>query len=239
MCDALHQEYKTKKYDCILCLGDYSLDFWNYEIGGSYLHTPPMSYTDKFMKTYYPNFPTECYMIPGNHEQYGAKKWKDITGFEREYCLIYGEYIFIMLDTFSVNLDPTENSDGVYSGVNAEFIQYISEKYQDKKIILFAHYFDPKKESKETQDLIIKNTNIQCIFVGHRHISTTVFLDETWRNFPVFFCGNFSYHRSATTDSSDYYGDIFFSIANNKKIEWGYRILDLQGGMLRTDYIHI
>lgn len=222
MCDALKKEYTSKEYDCILALGDYSLDFWYYGIGGSYLHNPPVSRTEEFVQKYASQFPVTTYMLPGNHEQYGESKWKEITGREREFCLVYGEYVFVMMDTFAGLLDPKENSDGVYSGMNVDFLREVLEAHPEKKIILCAHYFDIEKESEDIKEIIVREKRIQCVFVGHMHISSTVLLDESWRNLPVIFCGNYSYHL---TDKSCG--------------QWGYRILNLDGGPLRTNYIQV
>ena len=100
LCQALHKERDFGEYDAILSLGDYSLDFWRVEVGGSYLWNPPVSRTELFVKNYVPKMPKDFYMIPGNHEQYGHETWQKICGRPREYVLLYGEYVIVMLDTF-------------------------------------------------------------------------------------------------------------------------------------------
>ena len=237
MCAALRREYDKAPYDAILCLGDYSLDFWGGELGGSYLWTPSVSRTTEFVEKYLPKFPTKSYMIPGNHEQYSDAKWKEITGFDREYTVVYGDFVFVMLDTFRGILDPTENGDGAYSGVNLELLEKALMEHPDKEIILCTHYFDPKSESEEVKKLIASEKRIRTVFAGHRHISTTVILDESWRNLPVVFCGNFSYHR--LSKSTDYFGTVFRSFMSEEMGEWGYRILDLSDGNLSTDYMRV
>lgn len=94
------------------------------------------------MKKYCSRFPQKTYLIPVNHEQYGNEKWKEITGFDREFSVVYGNYVFVMLDTFAGELDPTENSDGVYTGINIDLLKEVLQNHPDKKIILCAHHMD-------------------------------------------------------------------------------------------------
>ena len=43
MCQEINKEYDKRPFDAILSLGDYSLDFWLWEIGGTYLWKNPIS----------------------------------------------------------------------------------------------------------------------------------------------------------------------------------------------------
>ena len=89
----------------------------------------------------------------------------------------------------------------------------------------------------EVKKIITDEKRIRAIFAGHRHISTTVILDEGWRSLPVIFCGNFSYHRLGK--SADYFGTVFRSFMSKDSGEWGYRLLDLTDGNLCTDYVRV
>lgn len=80
--------------------------------------------------------------------------------------------------------------------------------------------------------------NIKAAFLGHRHISTTVLLDDSWRNFPVFFCGNFSYHREFESADS-FYGNVHSSFPECREKQWGYRIFEINKGKWCTEYISI
>ncbi|MBQ4625261.1 MAG: hypothetical protein IJB51_12045, partial [Clostridia bacterium] len=66
LCEVLNREYEKAPYDGVLALGDYSLDHWAWNEGGSFLWNPPVSHTDLFVKKYLPQMPTAWYMIPGN-----------------------------------------------------------------------------------------------------------------------------------------------------------------------------
>ena len=222
LCEVINAEYEKQPFDLMLCLGDYSLDFWAWETKGTYLNTPSVSDTANFMKEVYPKFPVKPYMIPGNHEQYGNEKWKEITGFDRQYSIVYGDYVFLMCDTFAGNLDPTEHSDGTYTGIDTEFLKSALERHPDKKIILCAHDILTDMENEELKQLIRENERILCAFAGHTHRSNTLILDEEWRNLPIFYCGDFSY-----SNNSDKPG------CNS-----GFRILDFSKGF-STIYIHV
>lgn len=222
VCDSLKKEYELKPYDTILALGDYSLDYWKWNIKGSYMWDVPVSRTDEFMKKYYPKFPTKAYIIPGNHELYSNEEWIHFTGFPREYAVVYGDYVFVMLDTFAGDLAPKEHSDGVYSGLNVKFIKEVLCDHPDKKIILCTHDLDASKESEEAAELIREEKRIICAFAGHTHKDNTVILPDSWRNMCVFYCGDFSYNGG-----------------RQKEKNWGYRILDFNGESLSTEYKRI
>lgn len=237
MCCSLAAQYEKSPFDAVFCLGDYSLDFWEWGDGGSFLHDPPVSRTRDFAERFLPRFPAETFIIPGNHEQYGSAKWAEITGADREYSVVYGEHVFAMLDTFADGLDPAEDSDGIYSGVNTEYLREILASHPDKDVLLCAHFIDFDRESEEFRELVQSEPRIRAAFTGHIHISTAVVLGESWRNLPVFFCGNYSYHRTGRNDSGRYYGNVFGSFVSGRSGCWGFRVLELGGGRLCTDYV--
>lgn len=222
LCDCFHAHYERQPYDVILSLGDYSLDFWKYNEGGSYLWDPPVSRTDAFVKSYVPQMPTEFFMIPGNHEQYSRDDWQKITGRPREYAVIYGDYVFAMLDTFSGQLDPKENHDGSYTGINTAFLSAVLHDHPEKTVILCAHDLIPSMEGEAARTLICENPRIICAFTGHTHRDNTLLLPVSWRSFPVFYCGDFSYNSGREQNKN-----------------WGYRLLDLTDDTLSTEYIRV
>ena len=222
LCKCLQEEHERQPYDAILSLGDYSLDFWAWREGGSFLWDTPVSNTDDFVKKYVPKMPVDFYMIPGNHEQYGNEAWNKIVGRPREYVILYGEYAFVMLDTFAGNLDPRENHDGCYTGINSDFLSQVLKDHPNKKILLCAHDFYVSQESEASRTLIYESNHIICAFAGHIHRSNTLILPESWRHLPLCYCGDFSYN------------------GKSEKIKnWGYRILDLSGESLSTEYIRV
>ena len=89
------------------------------------LSTPSVSNTEKFMREVYLNFPAKTFLIPGNHEQYDNERWREITGFPRQFCVVYGNTVFVMCDTFAGELSPSRHSDGKYTGVDINFLEEV------------------------------------------------------------------------------------------------------------------
>ena len=216
----LQKEAAENPFDVLLCLGDYSLDFWAWESKGSYLCTPSVSNTENFVQQIVPKFPVHPYMIPGNHEQYGHLKWKEITGYPRQYNVVYGKCVFLMCDTFGGNLEPTEHSDGTYSGLDFAFLKETIEKYPNHELILCMHDLMPELETNEVKELVKTSGRFCCGFAGHTHRSDTVLLGKEWGYLPLFYCGDFSY----TADCEQ-----------NAYPNWGFRQVDLSQG-IRTKY---
>lgn len=222
LCKSLSEEYERRPYDAILSLGDYSLDFWAWNEGGSFLQKEPISNTEHFVKKYMPRLPKKLYMIPGNHEQYGKEAWESITGYPREYLIEYGNTVFVMLDTFGKGLDPDTHHDGIYSGINVDLLNTALKRYEDKRIILCAHDICISAESEEARGLISEGKSIVCAFTGHTHRDNTVILPPSWRSLPVFYSGDFSYNTGRA-----------------KERNWGYRALDISGDSVSTEYIKV
>jgi len=165
----LNTAYQKDPYDAIFFLGDYSLDHWVYQIGGSWLHQG-VSNTKKLVDEYLLRL--ECpvrYMIPGNHEQYGPEQWRSITGGERQFAVLHQGYLIIMLDTFGENLDPAEDSDGTYKPVDVDFVRSQMVRHPDAPVLLCAHFFDMRKETESFRELVKNESRILCLFCGHDH----------------------------------------------------------------------
>lgn len=180
-------------FDQLIVMGDVSLDFWGWNEGGSFLQETPRSNTDHFMKTYMSRLPSPSCIIPGNHEQYGAEKWQEITGCGREYVLETGCALFVMLDSFSGNLNPTEHSDGTYLPVNCDFVEQAMASHPDKPVFLLSHYFDIAKESDRFKALLKNNSRILALMIGHTHQSSILDTGEETGHKPMIQCGNYSY----------------------------------------------
>lgn len=208
--------------DLLIVLGDVSLDFWQWNEKGSYLRTPSVSNTDHFVKNYLRRLPGPAYMIPGNHEQYGVEKWMEITGCPRSYIIEGGNAVFVLLDNFAGNLDPTEHSDGTHTQTNCEMVKYVLEQYPDDLIFLCAHHFDPAAESEEFRRLLAENDHIVALFQGHTHLSNVLPGSDATGGKPILQCGNYSY--------TDVKGDPADSF-------WGWRELEFDDdGTIRSFY---
>ncbi len=188
--EKISKVYERSPFDMILCLGDYSLDFWGCENGGSYLREG-LSNTARFVSEVKPRLPAPCYMIPGNHEQYSNEKFLSITGYPREFAVRYGNNVFLMLDTFGGNLDPAEHSDGTYSGVNLSFVKKVIRENRGGRFFLCAHDIMPESENKKLWK-ILKRADVPCAFLGHTHKNNILFPTRSG-SFPLVYCGNLSY----------------------------------------------
>lgn len=205
--------------DTILLLGDYSLDFWVCDIGGSWLREGK-SNTQHFMEHYASRLPCRYAMIPGNHEQYGEAAFQRITGFRRQGTVVTGDVVFLLLDTFSRNLDPREHSDGTYTPVDTAAVRTELEKYPGKKCFLCAHYFDLEKEGESFRELV-RDERIVGLFQGHTHRSACIPLGEEYGGKYIVQTGNYSY-SSEKDPRSSFWGWRELRIIPHHAASWYY-----------------
>ncbi len=220
--DSLKREYEKEPFEALLLLGDYSLDHWKWQIKGSYIEEG-ISYTKIFVDKYLSQLeelPIAVRMIAGNHEQYGEKLWHSLTGFHREDVYVTGDWLFILMDTYKANLDPTEHSDGTYTGADMKFIRKMMKKYPDKRVIICSHYVEPWKDSEEFKKLLREDSRVVCLFGGHNHRSEIWGMEEYGAK-PVMSCGN--YADPGTKPPTD--------------CMWGYRRLVLTDEYLESCYV--
>lgn len=187
--EAYHQK---RPIDRIFMLGDYSLDFWAWQIKGCYINEGK-SYTDQFVKEYASRLPAPYHMLAGNHEQYGEEKWKELTGSPRRFAKEIGGWLFIGCDNFSGNLDPLEHSDGTYTPTDLAFIKEQLNQYPDLPVILLSHWFELTKEPKEFFEFLQKEKRITLLFCGHDHLNKITDLSEYGAEVSIYHDGNFSY----------------------------------------------
>lgn len=187
-------EAKSERdYALTLCLGDVSLDFWAYNEGGSWLWDPPVSRTAEFFEKVKPCFPEPFYITPGNHEQYSPGDWLRITGQPREQIVETDFAVFVLLDAFSGDLGPTENSDGTYLPVNVSLIREALALPGARPVFLLAHWFDMERESGEFREILRDHPRIAALFCGHDHRSCIGSTGGDAGEKPILHDGNFSY----------------------------------------------
>lgn len=220
----IKEEYEKDPFEAILFLGDYSLDHWKWDIGGCYI-SQGRSETKEFMEGYVSelfDLGIPMAMIAGNHEQYGYKKWNEITGYDRKDFLICDDILFILLDAFGADLDPTEHSDGTFTPADTDYINMLMNNYPDKRVVLCAHHFDPLKETEEFCR-IVRDDRVLCLFGGHVHKSDVVELGGNFGGKALLYTGNYSYCgvKDAPPTVS----------------MWGFRDLIIDGRTLESRYI--
>ncbi len=220
--DDIKREYERQPFEALLLLGDYSLDHWKWQIKGSYI-TDGKSYTKIFVDEYLSQLkalPIEIKMLAGNHEQYGDELWYALTGCHREDIYVTGDWLFILMDTYKAKLDPTEHSDGTYTGADMKFIRSAMEKYPDKRVIICSHYVEPWKDCEEFIDLLRNDGRVVCLFGGHIHRSEIWGMEEYGAK-PVFSCGH--YADAGVKPATD--------------CMWGYRRLVLNDDYIESCYV--
>ena len=192
----LAAEYEKQPFAALLLLGDYSLDHWAWNTKGTYLtrgHSDTALFCEKHLAALVPSG-VAVRMIAGNHEQYGNALWQQLTGgHSRRSHLTVGDYLFILCDTFGGDLDPTEHSDGTYSGTDASEIEALMAQYPDKRVILCAHWFDMARENEAFLALLRREARIVCLFCGHNHKSRVASTGEENGNKPLVYTGHYSY----------------------------------------------
>lgn len=183
----LQEEYARTPYEMILFLGDYSLDFWEWDELGCYVDHQE-SRTREFVEKYASRLPAPWTMIAGNHEQYGEAKWHEITGCSRQNAVTVGDWLFILTDSFGKDLDPDFHSDGTFTPIDVPFVRAQMEKYPDHKVVLCSHHFDSRFETEEGKALI-RDPRVVCLFAGHVHLSRIVEIEGK----KLCWTGNYSY----------------------------------------------
>lgn len=196
--ETLNRFYDEKPYEKIIFLGDYSLDYWAWDIGGSVLREN-INNTDNFVKHYANRLKANYYMAPGNHEQYGNENWKKIIGTSRDDAFTVGGYLIISCDNFSGLLDPDFHSDGVYTPTKLEFVMEKMEEHPELPVILCGHYFDVTKEPEEFFDFLKKEKRITLLICGHDHIVKVDNLGKKAGHVCLYHDGHYSYSGGDTT----------------------------------------
>ena len=219
----INEEHESVPFDLILHLGDFSLDFWEWETLGTYIGEG-RSYTDEFMTRYATGLPdVPRFFLPGNHEQYSDGDWLKIAKNHREGYVISEDVIFYMRDSFGGNLNPDFHSDGTYTPLDADKIFRVLEENPDKKVIICCHIFNLELESEnEGAKRLLSDERVICIFAGHNHSSHAEKLPPEFGSKMLIFDGNYSYANKARHPAPHY---------------WGFRELYIDDGGLVTNYV--
>ena len=143
----------------ILCLGDYSLDFWEWDIGGSCLWDSPVSNTAVVMETVLPQFPVKAYLIPGNSYQamlsrrfdadYVNWGWSGSAKGEPAMAAYIAEQT---MSLFMLDLDHNCGTAEELDSVHERFFPTVREKQPDLPILMASRtdpIRDPQMEANE------------------------------------------------------------------------------------------
>lgn len=200
--DTILAEHAENPIDLLIINGDISLDYWI--SGGSVVKYGKDRATSQiFINEYLSQLPDEIpvFIIPGNHEQYSNEDWLSLTGNNRQGYMFVGGRLFICLDTFGGELDPDYHHDGVYTGVDMDYVKGLLETYPDCDVYLVAHHFDTAKESAAFRKLLKENDRIKGLFSGHTHKTAIIELGAAWGNKTIAQTGNFAYFKDSAKES--------------------------------------
>lgn len=229
--EAVKKEHEKRPFDLIVIMGDLSLDFWDDRYGkpagkpgGSYINSG-VSTTKEFVDNYVSKLPADVpvYIMAGNHEQYGNKKWKEITGYDRQGSFVLGDNLFIFLDSFAGDLDPKTHHDGTSTAPDIEFIKSEMEKYPDHNVYLISHWFDLEKGGEEFK-AVVRDTRVIALFQGHTHETTVLDLDAGYGYKKIVQTGQFSHIRVPKGETAE-------------ENFWGFRDLLVVGKRSVSRYI--
>ena len=200
--DTILAEHAENPIDLLIINGDISLDYWI--SGGSVVKYGKDRATSQiFINEYLSQLPDEIpvFIIPGNHEQYSNEDWLALTGNNHQGSMFVGGRLFICLDTFGGELDPDYHHDGVYTGVDMDYVKGLLETYPDCDVYLVAHHFDTAKESAAFRKLVKENDRIKGLFSGHTHKTAIIELGAAWGNKTIAQTGNFAYFKDSAKES--------------------------------------
>ena len=80
------------------------------------------------------------FVLAGNHEQFNNEQWKAITGNERHGAIAMEGNLFIMLDAFSVDLEPNYDNDPSYGQHDVAYIKQQMELHPEcQNVYLISH----------------------------------------------------------------------------------------------------
>ena len=222
--DNILAEHKKNPIDLLIIAGDTSLDHWG--TAGSYVNDR-VSTTEAFVKNYVSQIPDEIPVLigAGNHEQFNDAQWKKITGNSRQASAVVGNNLFVLLDTFSKNLEPNYKGNPEDCPADVAFIKEEMAKHPEcTNVYLVAHYFHTGKQTEEFKTLV-KDSRIKGLFQGHTHQSTVITLSAEFGSKKIAQTGNFSY--TGSTDSAQSVKESF----------WGFRELLITPESSISNYI--
>ena len=221
--DDVIAESKLAPIDGVLVLGDLSIDDYDYR-------QLPENYCQKFKDECMDRLPCPAYAIAGNHDSYTNEQWREVFGYERQYCVEIGDSVFIMADTFA--LCPASSASGSpHTRLDGDFLESALNKYKGKKIFLCSHYFHADETFDErTKRLIRESKDIVCLFRGHVHINSITELGKEFGFKKLIDIGGYGYSGCQVGDRWD------FSIFNYDWA-WGYQVLEIYDDKIRVYHV--
>jgi len=217
------RENSREKLDAVLILGDLSIDDYGFR-------NLPWNFCQRFKENCMDRLPCPSFAIPGNHDSYPNKLWREVFGYDRQYTIQIGNCFFIMADTFA-NVPGLDASGSPGSQLDEDFLREALKKSGKKKVFLCAHHLDADKHfTDSTRNLICHDRNIVYMYRGHTHINSVTQMGEAYGNKKIIDIGGYGYSGQKVGNTWDF--NIF-----DFKWAWGYQILEVHDDKIRTYHV--
>lgn len=208
MVGSLNKEHDNNPVDMLFVLGDLSSN-------------NPNKATSRLITDYLTRLKMPFYVLNGNHDLISDNEWQDLLGYEKNNSLVFGDFVFMCVDSFDGDIDPQNESYGQqYKSPDITWLQDEIAKYQDKNIFILTHYI----QNGDTQfvDIVNNTPNIVAVFQGHLHYDNIGNVGGLSTGKPKITCGHFSYPIEDLTQKS-----------------WGYRSLEKQGNEIISEMVYV
>ena len=215
---AILWEHERSPLDLVLVLGDLSLDDFGFR-------NLPDNYCRRFLEECMRKCPCPAYALPGNHDSYPERQWREVFGYGRQYALERGGALFVMLDHFRTC--PAAGASGSpYTPADTAFLSEVLAAHPGMPVFLCAHHVQEAGESEEFRRIVRENRNIICLFRGHTHRNAVIQLDESYGEKYLIDIGGYAYNGMVINGRYSF-GQLDPAWA------WGYQMLEPGEGAAR------
>ena len=205
--DSILLEHQKQPIDLLIIAGDTSLDHWfTY---GSYTKDK-ISTSKSLCEKYFSQITAAgipMFVLAGNHEQFNNEQWKEITGNERYGAIAMEGNLFILLDAFSVDLEPNYDNDPSYGQHDVAYIKQQMELHPEcQNVYLVSHYFNYNNESTEFKMLVRTDKRIKGLFQGHTHTNKIINMGSAYADKIIAETGHFSHYTGSDALEKNFWG---------------------------------
>lgn len=176
----INAEHKKKPFDIVFITGDISSN------SGDSIEA-----IDRYLKKLQMPF----YILAGNHDLFTVDSWNNNFHYGRDYSLVFGDYAFLIADTFN----GPQLADQMFYGQQPAPVNMVKfsanyEKLKDKTIFVLYHGLFGSTHHADLKAFMLEKDNILAGFEGHWHTNGSVDLGgkKSYRN------GHFSYESGGS-----------------------------------------
>lgn len=251
--DSLNEEYENNNFKFVIFNGDlitlHENGWSNPNDGNS--DTLRTERLKLLFSKYLSQLKMPYYAIRGNHDEYTAEEWKEITGCETQFAIDMEGYKILCIDTYD-NLNSTYDGEAsVNTGVDAH-LSWIDEQMEDainnsQKVICVFHDLDtnsiPSSIDTEFYNKYCSTLNNALAFIvaGHTHKSET----QTYGVKKLFHTGSFGHIPRTSLSSESITNDDgsvttvssqFFDYNSSEK--FGFRVFSVSDTSYETYFVN-